>query len=190
MRKKKIIIWTSILSIILIIGFVFGERIILSLFFKNLHPREPKNQIEETYKIGWWGYQDSLKINFFRVEVIESNLNMFNTYSLVKYTVQGEMKWKNGWKPFIENVHISERFIRKFRRGINSFLNKDTLKTPAAIFEITPIVNTRKDKDYKAETIKFEFTNELKIQSFHWGNNLIRLQCDSLKTDIILKQTK
>jgi hypothetical protein len=187
---KKIIIWTSILSIVLIIVLIFGERIFLSLFLKNIPPREPKNQIEETYQIGWWGYQDSMKINCFRVEIIESNLNLFNNYSLVRYTVQGEMKWKNGWKPYIENVHISERFIRKYNRELNPFQEKDTVKTPEAIFEITPIVKTKEDKKYKAETIKFEFTNELKIQSFHWGNNTIRLQCDSLKTDIMLKQTK
>lgn len=190
MKKKRIIIWTSVLITILIIVFVFGDRLLLSLFFKNLNPRNPKNQIEETYSIGWWGYQDNMKVDSFKVEVIESNLNLFNSYSLVKYNVKGEMKGKLGWKPFIEKVHISQRFIRKYNRKLHPYLDKDTSKIPEAIFEITPIVKTRKDKDYKEEILKFNFTNEFKIESFHWGNNWIRFQCDSLWTDIILRQTK
>ncbi|WP_320051733.1 hypothetical protein [uncultured Acetobacteroides sp.] len=191
MKRRKVVYGIVIVLITLLItGFVFRNRLLSSLIIGELLPREPRNQIETVTDIGWWAFQDELKIDNFTVKIVESKLNLFNNYSLISYTVKGELKGNNNWKPYISNIHISQRFIRKYNRELHPYLDKDTSKIPEALIEITPIVRTKENKSYKGEVIQFCFTNELKIQSFHYGDNWIRFKCDSLQNDIVLKQRK
>ncbi len=190
-RKRKIIIWIfSVILLITIIIIAFGERMANYYFDKKFHPREPKNEFEVTYNLGWWSYQESMRIDSFKVELIDSRLNLFNSFSLIRYTIYGQLSKSDNWRPYVDKVHISERFIRKFDRELHTYLDIDTVNTPEAIIEITPIVNVKDDSGYKGEKIPFEITNELKIGSFHWGNNWLRLQCDTIKRDVILRQRK
>lgn len=191
MKRRKFVYGIVIILITLLItGFIFRDKFLSLLVLGDLLPREPKNQIEAVTNIGWWAFQKDLKIDNFTVKIVESKLNLFNNYSLISYTVKGELKGSNQWKPYIGNVHISQRFIREYNRDLHPYLDKDTSKIPEAIIEITPIVMTKENKSYKGEVIKFNFTNELKIQSFHFGDNWIRFKCDSLQNDILLKQRK
>jgi hypothetical protein len=191
MKRRKFVYGIVIILITLLItGFIFRDKFLSLLVLGDLLPREPKNQIEAVTDIGWWAFQKELKIDNFTVKIVESKLNLFNNYSLISYTVKGELKGSNQWKPYIGNVHISQRFIREYNRDLHPYLDKDTSKIPEAIIEITPIVMTKENKSYKGEVIKFNFTNELKIQSFHFGDNWIRFKCDSLQNDILLKQRK
>lgn len=191
MKRRKFVYGIVIILITLLItGFIFRDKFLSLLVLGDLLPREPKNQIEAVTNIGWWAFQKDLKIDNFTVKIVESKLNLFNNYSLISYTVKGELKGSNQWKPYIGNVHISQRFIREYNRDLHPYLDKDTSKIPEAIIEITPIVMTKENKSYKGEVIKFNFTNELKIQSFHFGDNWIRFKCDSLQNDILLKQKK
>jgi len=191
MRKKKVFIWISLTILtIVILTFVFRERLVEAFLFKDLNPREPKNQIETTYNLGWWANQDNMRIDSFSVEIIESKLNLFNSYSLIKCTIKGELKGKNSWKPFVDKIHLSERFIRIYNRELHPYLDKDTCQIPEAIIELTPVIDTKEDDNYKGETIPFKFTNELKLESFHWGNNWLRFHCANMQKDIILQQTK
>ncbi|HEY4784934.1 MAG TPA: hypothetical protein VIH57_02745, partial [Bacteroidales bacterium] len=188
-RKRKIIVWIfSMILIITILIIAFGERIVNYYFDKKFHPREPKNEIDVTYNVGWWAYQNSMQIDSFKVELIDSRLNLFNSFSLIRYTIYGELSKNGNWRPYIDKVHISERFIRKYDRDLHPYLDGDTVNIPEAIIEITPIVKVKADNVYKGERIPFKITNELKIGSFHWGNNWLRLQCDTIKRDIILRQ--
>jgi len=191
MRKRKILVWSFLaLLTAIILLFVFRERLILSFIFKDFHPRNPKNQIETTHNIGWWAYQDNIKVDSFSVTLIESKLNLFNSESLIGYKIKGNLTGKAKWKPFVKTVHLSERFLRNYNRELHPYLDNDTCQIPEAIIEITPVVGIKEIQSYNGESIPFEFKNELKIQSFHWGNNWLRLQCGSLKTDIILHQRK
>lgn len=189
--KKKIIIGAILIVISAIVAaFFYRERIAIELILKDSFPREPKNQVEVTYNIGWWSHQDHLRVDSFNVEIIDSRLNLFNSNSLIKYEIKGRLVGKNNWEPYIEKVHVSERFIREYDRTLHPYLDSDTSKIPEAIIEFTPIVKVKEKKNYKGEEIPFHITNEMKIQSFHWGNNWLRLSCDSLNTDLILKQRK
>lgn len=191
MKRRKFVYGIVIILITLLItGFIFRDKFLSLLVLGDLLTREPKNQIEAVTNIGWWAFQKDLKIDNFTVKIVESKLNLFNNYSWISYTVKGELKGSNQWKPYIGNVHISQRFIREYNRDLHPYLDKDTSKIPEAIIEITPIVMTKENKSYKGEVIKFNFTNELKIQSFHFGDNWIRFKCDSLQNDILLKQRK
>jgi len=191
LRKKKILIsvlLTFLTIIILII--VFRERILLNFIFKDIHPREPKLQTETTYRIGWWAHQEHLKVNSFKVEIIESKLNLFNSLSLLKYTIVGELKGDNEWEPYIKKIHLNERFLIQSEKENQSNFDNDSIEKPEAIIEITPIVDVKKNERYKGEKIHFEITNELKMESFHWGNNRIRFQSDTLKQDLMIQQRK
>lgn len=189
-KKSYIKLILLILFLIVIITYIFRERLVEAILLKDLYPRNPKNQIETTYNIGWWSHQDDLQIDSLSIKIIESKLCLFNSYSLISYTIKGEIKGDNNWKPFIDKIHLSERFTRNYNRELHPYLDNDSCKLPEAIFEITPIVEEKENRNYNGEKISFEFTNELKIESFHWGNNSIRFQCADLSKDIILKQIK
>ena len=77
-----------------------------------------------------------------------------------------------------------------YNRESHPYLDKDTCQIPEAIIEITPIVDVKEIQSYNGESIPFELKNKLKIQSFHWGKNWLRIKCINLKTDIILHQRK
>jgi hypothetical protein len=182
--KKKLIVWLlSIICLIAIALFVLRKNIAEEVPFGNSGSREAVNEIEVTTNIGWWTNQNDLKIDSLKVELIDSRLNLFNSHSLIRYTVRGRLTGLNHWKPYIAKVHISERFIKKTDK-------KDTCKIPEALIEITPIVSTKENKKYNGEVVPFEFTNEIKVQSFHWGINLLRIQCGNNYKDVKLIQRK
>lgn len=153
-------------------------------------PRDPKIEIPVTYEIGWWSSQDSLIIDSFKVEIVESRLNLFNSKSLLKYTVKGKIFNSKLWEPFIEKIHISERFLRRYKGNRIPFALNDTSKIPEAVIEITPIVKEISNDDYKGEGISFEFENEIKLKSFHWGKNWVRFKCGDKWQDVFLQQSK
>ena len=122
---------------------------------------------------------------------MDSKLNLFNNKSLIKYTVKGKLSHKGHWKPSIKNIHVSQRFLRQYDRELSPYLELDTVKIPEAMIEITPVVVLMdNDDNYNGEEIPFEFTNEIKLKSFHWGNNWVRFQCEDKFQDLILKQRK
>ena len=188
---KRILIWIFIiLAVGVVLLLIFRKSIISEIAFGDFHPREPKNEIAVTYEIGCWSYQDELQVESFKVKTIKSELNIFNSESLISYTTKGILTGKKGWKPYIYKVHMSQRFIREYNRKLHPYLDKDTVKLPEAIIETTPIVQVKEDKNYNGEKIPYEFTNELKLISFHMGANWLRIQCKEKYTDIILVQRK
>jgi len=150
----------------------FGRKGILSN-----EPRKPKIEIPTTYNIGWWSYQEDLIIDSLKVEIIESNLNLFNSKSLISYSVYGKIKFNDGhWEPNIENVHLSER------------IEKDSLKS--RIIEITPIITVTEKDNQKSGAKKFNFKNEHTIISNGWGNNTIKFICGNKEQIIRIQQRK
>ncbi len=177
---KKIVKIISIIVGSIILFFIcvylyltdFGRKGILSN-----EPRKPKIEIPVTYNIGWWSYQDDLTIDSLKVEIVESKLNLFNSKSLVSYSVYGKMKFNDGyWEANIENIHLSER------------IEKDSLKT--RIVEITPIISVSEKDNQKGGFKKFNFKNEQTIISNGWGNNRIKFSCGNKEQIITLHQRK
>jgi len=188
-RRNKILIWIGIIFLLLIGAYYLVlPRIIGNILF--VEPRDPKLEISETNEIGWWSYQESIKVDSFQVKFVESKLNLFNSKSLIEYTVKGKLSNDIHWRPSIKKIHISQRFLRRYDRDLHPYLDSDTTKIPEAIIEITPVIKVTNDDNYNGEEIEFEFTNELKLESFHWGNNWVRFQCTDKQQDLILKQRK
>ena len=177
MRKRRVIIIgiVSFIAIIAIGLFLYRDKLISHFLYTG--PRNPKNQTETTYNIGWWSHQDGLTIDKFEIEIIESRLNLFNSRSLISYTIQGDMTDDKNWEPYLKKIHISERFVIDSARR-------------TGIIELTPVVGVKESNDYNGGQIKLSTTNELQIESFHWGNNKLILKCGQFQKEIQLKQRK
>jgi hypothetical protein len=152
-----------------------------------------------TYKVGWWPSQEALLVTDLKVDVVKSDLNMFNSHSLLSYQIQGTLSLpRGGWEPYVKEIHISERYVQPpiFE---NDSAPKSVVATkkhwknysPQAILEITPVIATRYRKTYKAnESITFGFTNEHRIKSFWWGDNFLAIQCMGFEEMITIRQRK
>ena len=142
-------------------------------------PREPKNEVPVTYNLGWWSYQDDLKINDFTVNILEDMLNLFNSKSLIEYNISGIITHEKGWMPEIKNVFISES------------LNKDTLdRSYDRIIEIMPVVSVINNKNTDPGQRSFSIKNEYIIESNKWGSNKIKIICLDKEQIIDLIQIK
>lgn len=152
----------------------FGRK---SIFSRE--PRKPKLELPVTYNIGWWPFQDSLKIDSIKVVVVESNLNLFNSKSLILYEVFGSLRNQEKSEPFIEKVHLSERF------------EFDSLnRRSGRIIEITPISSAKENEEYVGQWQPFRFKNEHLITSADWGVNKIKFVCGGHIQSVELRQDK
>ena len=162
---------------IAIILIVLG--IILVSYNKLNFKRKLKREIPITYNIGWWSNQKILTIEKFTVDIIESKLNLFNNKTLISYTITGQLKYDHYWKPYIKEVHLSERV-----------LITDIAQDIDAVIEITPVVAVKNDKSKKDGEISFGFKNEHIINSMHWRTNKIKLICGTHEKTIKVYQLK
>jgi len=171
----KIIIISILIIVFLLIG-IYLYLVRIGVLRKEL--KTPNYEIPITYNIGWWSYQKGLTIDEFDIKIKESNLNLFNSKSLISYKIKGKIKHKQEWKPEIKEVHISER------------INKDTTQNYSRIIEITPVVKVVNDRNLKKGVKKFEFKNEHIITSANWGDNYILFKCYDKEKIIMLCQKK
>ena len=88
------------------------------------------------------------------------------------------IKYDGNWKPYIKEVHISER------------INKDSVQNINRIIELTPIVKVENDESTSGGIEEFEFKNEHIITSGKWGLNRIKLICGDNEVVIELQQRK
>lgn len=177
---RKIIKIIAILVLTIILFFVCAYFYITDLGTKDIfsnEPRKPKIEVPITYNIGWWSNQDDLTIDSLKIEIVESKLNLFNSKSLVSYSVYGKMKFDDGhWEPNIESIHLSER------------IETDSLKN--RIIEITPIISVTEKDNQKGGFKKFNFKNEHTIIANGWGKNTVKFICGNKKQNIKLQQSK
>jgi len=178
MKKVIKFIGTSLLLLLLIaiLGYLyiggFGE-----VNFLEHKPRPPGIEIPITYNIGWWGFQNKLNIDSFKVDIIDSKLDLFSYRSLISYKISGHIAEDENSQSYIGSVHMSEQF------------NRDTSLHCDRIIEITPIVITKDDKRSQGEK-PFSFKNEYIITSTHRGVNRIKFICGPYQQTIELFQRK
>jgi hypothetical protein len=130
-------------------------------------------------RIGWWPYQEGLKVTNFSIEVVDAPLHLFNSKALIRMYISGTACSSRGWRPIIKEVHIGERFDP----------NNVSL-TPVADFLVTPIIEVRSDKKYSGEPLAFNLKVETHFQTFGWGPNLYHIQCAGFCQDLTLHQRK
>jgi hypothetical protein len=178
MRKGiKVLIGLALIITTLTIGFfIFRNKIIETILYTG--PRDPKNQIETTFDIGWWSHQDGLIIDNLEIEIVDSRLNLFNSKSLISYTISGMMTGSKNWEPYLKKIHLSERFV------------KTDSTSHMGLIELTPLIGVRENSNYVDGKVPFKVTNELLMESFHWGNNPVLFKCEQIERRIELKQRK
>jgi len=157
---------------------LFTFRFQLMRYWLTGGPRRPKKQIETTYEIGWWAHQGDLSVANFSVDIDDSRLNLFNNKSLLSYTIDGTLTGARNWKPALNKIHLSERYLNFGTDSAQGFI------------EITPVITVKENKQYNGEAIPFHVTNELIIESHSWGKNKFIFKCADYETNIELIQRK
>ena len=141
-------------------------------------PKRAKTELKEVHKLDWWAKNPNITVKSFEVKVIESELNLFNHYAKVSYTITGTMKHNDGWDPYLSGVHVSEQYEPA-----------DTLGQ-ISVHTFTPIMQTKSSKKAKAGEESFSITNEHIVSSYRWGQNRFRFVCGDFVTEIFLDQKK
>lgn len=174
---------TIFLIIIVIVGLAailkLIEYIILGISTncnKKTHSKGLVLDVPITYQTTWWAYQDGLMINDLAVEIVQSELNLMNSESVVLYTIQGEIYFENNEVSILQ-IHISER------------VNRDKDQPYDRIFELTPIVQC-KPKSEGAGKFSFEIKNQHRVHSTHWGTNRVLFVCGDMQQVVELQQLK
>ena len=176
-KFKKITVLISLLTLCLIV-----TTLLITIQYSDVlfpHPRKPKSEIPVTNSIGWWINQKELIIEAFEVRIIESRLNLFNQESLISYSVKGRIGYEGYSRPFIKEVHLSERPLQM-----------DSIVMEEIEIQITPIIDVIKVKEQMAGSIQFELKNEHIVKSMHWGQNRIRFTCGKFTKTLVLTQSK
>jgi hypothetical protein len=174
----------KIISIVLIVA---GSVILVTgLFFfiskKTLKAGIPKpvSDVKIVYKIGWWAYQDALRVEKLETKIIYGKLNLFNSRSLVEYAISGKLQYRKGWKPYISSVCISERWM-------------PSLKGPSGYrgeVRLIPIVGIKKEKNYNEEKVDFSVKVQDYLHSGGWGKNTYYITSQKEKKIIEVEQLK
>lgn len=92
-KKTNRILIASLVALA-ILGF-FSEKIFWAIYLWAIKPGKARTKIPVTCQVGWWPSQRQLTIDSFRVEIVESKLNLFNNESLFAYSVFGKIEHLN-----------------------------------------------------------------------------------------------
>ena len=177
----------KIISKLIIFGFILfslNSCLLINFYSQNKAPHKARTEIPVTYKIGWCFAQEDLQIDSFSVKIVKSKLSIFNNKSLLSYTVKGNLKCRGNDIPFIKEVHVSEKRI------YSNFNYNTPVNNIDAEISITPIFSSKERKKNKCDSVIFNFTNEINIESMHWGDNKILFKCGQFETTMILHNIK
>ena len=132
-----------------------------------------------TDRIGWWSYQEDLVVKSAKVSVLKNGFpGLFNSgKAIVELHIMGEMKGSRAWRPYISEIHISERLIQIDERPTGDML-------------VTPIVQVTEDSNYNGELAPFDVKTEYEIQAMGWGCNRFIFKCGDLNDEVELCRTK
>jgi hypothetical protein len=152
------------------------------ILVKSVGPNIPKpvSDVPIEYKIGWWSAQEGLVIEKLETVVIFDELNLFNSKALVEYSISGHITYKNGWRPNIKSVYLSERWLSPAK----------DVKTPIGDIQIIPIVELNSDANYMGEKVNFSIKVQDYLSAGDWGNNIFKVTSLSQQNVIELNQEK
>lgn len=146
-----------------------------------------KKEVPIFYQLGWWAHQQLMEITSFEVTIIESDLNLLNSVSLISYTVKGCLHEGTNGTPYIQSVQHAEYLIY----APSEFSEEEMTESPVhALIQLTPVVNIKNDEKKSTERVSFEFTNFYKIKSVRWGENQVQFRCGNIDKKIALIQFK
>src|SRR5262245_24348363 len=64
--------------------------------------------------IGWWDHQDALHVAGVDVELVGSQPGSVKADARIRFHIRGSLvSTRRGWRPLIDAVHISQRFVQE-----------------------------------------------------------------------------
>ena len=182
--KKRIIVLVGIVVLAIVVAIIFLLLRIQSLPIEKLLSEKipiAKSDVPIVYSLGWWPYQDYLKVENIETNIVHSKLNLFNSHSLISWTLIGSVSYTKGsWKPYIQKVHLNEKYI----------LYDPNNRIYIGDITITPIIAVIQDSTYNGEIIPFKIRIEEVLQSGSWGENKYAIHFGSLTDTLKLFQYK
>ena len=176
MSKKVKIILGVICSIAL--SAIIGLLILASYLSPDIP--KPRSDVPITYKIGWNHHPDTFIIESIKAEVLYPHLTLTNSKALIEYTVKGSMSYKRQWRPQINSVFLSERWINQ-PRNFDGNLGE---------VHIIPQVKAKSDDTYNGELISFSVNVQDYLNSGGWGENTYHIRSMGKEDIIVLQQRK
>jgi hypothetical protein len=131
------------------------------------------------HKVGFWGYQEHVEVKSLTAKVIYDDLNLFNSTSVIAYKLQGELQFREGGRPYIEKVQVSER--------VSSVGDKSPFLIDV---NLVPVVAIESDETYDGSVVGFNIEIQDYLQSGGWGKNEIIASSMGLSSQVEVWQRK
>lgn len=170
------------IALIVLVLLACSAGIAFWVLIKSVEPEipEPVSDVPVTYKIGWWSYQEQLKVDSLQTKLIYEKLNLFNSKAVIQYSIEGTISYKNGWRPYIKSVFISERWSRP-PANFNGNL---------ADISVIPIIGVESDDDYKGDEIPYSVNVQDYLSSGGWGMNKYIIKSQLQESIVEIRQRK
>ena len=148
----------------------------------------PKMDVPESYQLGFVDrkrQRDMIRVESLKVDIIFSELSIFNWKSLIQYTVTGTLYNDGPLMPQIYKMHVAQQyFLTDLHRtaqlsdGVEAEIN------------LLPLLHVERKSNNKDKITFFSITNQIVVNSMHMGENIIRFQCSNHEAIISLLQRK
>jgi hypothetical protein len=155
---------------------------VLPRFIARLSLPRPHSDVPITSDIGWWAYQEGLKVTEFGAEAVNPKLGLFSIHFLIRYHLRGTVKFREEWRPRIAEAQITERVVSR-PGGFESSVS-------VANVLIVPVVEVRQDRRYSGEEIPFDVTLEQVVETMNWGRNVYEISCGDKTASVSVVQIK
>ena len=173
------------MKIVRVLSIIVGIIILLAAISFGIlrwytSPKIPslKSDVPIEYKVGWWAYQEAVKLDELDSKIVFDNLSLFNSTSIIEFKLKGTLIYKNSWRPYIKSVHISEHWeSTSSQYRVGNIL-------------ITPIVAVKDDDSYDGTPIHFHIVVQDYLKSGGWGKSIFKVESQGKKSEVILFQNK
>lgn len=128
-----------------------------------------------TRTIGRWDYQDALHVAGMDVELVGGQPGSQKDDAVIRFRLHGSLvSARRGWRPRIESVHISQRFVQ----GAGG--------EPAGEIELTPVVQVTQDASYIGEPQPLDLRVDETVSTYRWGQNRYIVRCGTIEKELQL----
>jgi hypothetical protein len=145
------------------------------------------SDVPVTAEMGFWPYQNGLKITEFTAQSINPQLNLFSARFVMRFHIKGTIKLigtNDDWKPSISKVQITGRVKSR------SFANENSYTDSVADVLLVPIVKVIKDTSYSGAEIPFDLIVEHVFETMDWGTNRFECTCEGKEVSVVVHQRK
>mmetsp|Transcript_6698 Transcript_6698/g.10984 ORF Transcript_6698/g.10984 Transcript_6698/m.10984 type:complete len:194 (+) Transcript_6698:86-667(+) len=184
-RKIFFTFFAFLIFLLLCGNCIFPLGYVCFIHFWHLTPRL---EVPESYHIESIGHNRALHIDSLEVQVMYSQLNLFNWQSMIQYSIKGKIlsETPRGSHLYIKKIHVSQRYLH--------WNDSDAVGPglPESSVEFQPLVGTEAvAKQFQSMSpVPFSVTNQIVMSSQHMGENIIRFMCGEHSVDISLFQMK